>query len=150
MNWSASEGLKNVGLGANGKSPKYLLDSTVGSDIEGYSVLVQDDKKIVGFYVLLRSAFNIDFSFGGGGLGDLGIGLGTVNSGGSSEEEEEVSLETIMALGIVTFDEGNPRCGPAPSVTDQYIYEWVFANLDANFDRNLDQSELSVLIRFIP
>lgn len=136
VSWSQTEGLRNIGLGASGKSPTFLVNSANGSDIEGYSVQVETGQKIVGLYALLRSPFKLDFSFGGIDNFDL-----------PSVTDEDP--ETIVALGIVTFDEANPRCGAAPSVADQYVYEWVFANLDTNFDQQLDLNELRILTSYL-
>ena len=55
-----------------------------------------------------------------------------------------------MAIGLVTFDQENPRCAAPPSAEEQYLFEWTFANLDANGDRYLDQTEISILVKAVP
>ena len=101
VDYSVAEGLKNVGLASLGKSPKYLIDNSPG--VGGYSVTVEPGKKIVGFYALLRTPFQFDLGFGGGGGTSIpGLnGLAPAGTGDVSEVEDE---KTIMALGIVTFD----------------------------------------------
>jgi hypothetical protein len=48
------------------------------------------------------------------------------------------SSKRIMALGLIVFDEENPRCGLPPSQEEQYLYEWTFANLDIDGNQVLD------------
>ena len=55
-----------------------------------------------------------------------------------------------MAIGLVVFDEGNPRCAPHPTVAEQYQYEWAYANLDKDGNSYLDQTELNVLRTAVP
>ena len=55
-----------------------------------------------------------------------------------------------MALGVVVYDKGNPRCTSHPTPEEQYLYEWTFAHLDLNGNTALDQTELQVLTSVVP
>ena len=44
----------------------------------------------------------------------------------------------------------NPKCVKQPNSTDQYVLEWVYANLDLNGDSYLDQSELDIVRKAVP
>ena len=57
----------------------------------------------------------------------------------------------IMTLGVIVFDTKNTQCTTAhPSSSEQYNFEWAFANLDLNGDGFLDQTEMSVLKNAVP
>ena len=55
-----------------------------------------------------------------------------------------------MALGVVVYDKGNPRCASHPTPEEQYLYEWTFAHLDLNGNTALDQTELQILTSVVP
>lgn len=78
-----------------------------------YQVMMPEGKIIVGFTTKLRMRKKSFMKPGQDGL-----------SGMTSREK------TIVALGLVVFDSGNPKCAQHPSAEDQYIFEWAFANLD--------------------
>ena len=64
----------------------------------------------------------------------------------SIEEPELLEPEkTIVALGVVIFDKSKLKCTLHPNQEEQYLSEWVFANLDKNGDSYLDQTELEEL-----
>ena len=71
----------------------------------------------------------------------------SLNLGG---EEQAPPRKEIMALGVVVYDKGNPRCASHPTPEEQYLYEWVFAHLDLNGNTALDQTELQVLKSVVP
>lgn len=56
-----------------------------------------------------------------------------------------------MTLGVIVFDTYNTQCTTAhPTPSEQYDFEWAFANLDLNGNGYLDQTEMSVLKSAVP
>ena len=99
-----------------------MVRGTTGFSDKDYVVTVGEGQRIVGLTAKLRSrkqGFVEDNSLGG--LANLAP-----------------PEKTIVALGLVVFDEASPMCAQHPSSDVQYSFEWLYANLDANGDSFLD------------
>lgn len=50
----------------------------------------------------------------------------------------------------MVFDSSSPRCSAHPTAEEQYGYEWTFANLDTDGNKELCQHEMEALRRAVP
>ena len=113
------EGVINVGLKASREDEENFAEAALGwkfingSPTNNYDIdllQVDDGKRAVGLYALLRENASSSIVIGGG-IGGLS-GLSGLDFGGSSNDDSALTSNEnmIMALGFVVFDEVNPRC----------------------------------------
>ena len=98
-----------------------------------YLVTIGEGKRIIGLTAKLRSKTQ-----------------GSIDLIDEELQNQKTSEKTIVALGVVVFDEANPICARHPSSDYQYTFQWLYANLDANGDSFLDQTELERLGVAVP
>lgn len=135
----SQDGTKIVNIGFSTQrdsSVKFLRKNAAAqtSSQYDYTVTIGENMRIVGFTAKLRT--------------DKVAFVDTLSAGGLSQMQQKQRI--IVALGLVVFDEGNPVCQRHPTTTEQYQYEWTFANLDKNADALLSPQELETLFEAAP